>query len=120
MTGKMLVFAHGIWTYQKTSEVLAAAGLRTIEHYVRVRRARILHWVKDRPIYKLCQTVISRRVTPPRKFWWEFPMHLDEVAGAQPAVLADVQGGGSNPCCCLGQRPGVSPPPPSNGLKASM
>ena len=42
MTGKMPVLAHGIWTYPKTSEVLAAAGLRNIEHYVRVRRARIL------------------------------------------------------------------------------
>ena len=28
MTGKMPVFAHGIWTYPKTSEVLAAVGLR--------------------------------------------------------------------------------------------
>ena len=42
MTGKLPVLAHGIWTYPKTSEVLAAAGLRNIEHYVRVRRARIL------------------------------------------------------------------------------
>ena len=71
MTGKMPVFAHGIWTYPKTSEILAAAGLRTIEHYVRVRRAKILHWMKDRLIYQLCQKAGRRRGTPPRKFWWD-------------------------------------------------
>ena len=42
MTGKMPILASGIWVYPKTSEVLAAAGLRNIEYYVRVRRARIL------------------------------------------------------------------------------
>ena len=42
MTGKMSVLASGVWVYPKTSEVLAAAGLHTIEYYVRVRRARIL------------------------------------------------------------------------------
>ena len=43
MTGKMLVFTRGIWTYPKTSEVLAAVGLRNIEYYVRICRARILN-----------------------------------------------------------------------------
>ena len=38
MTGKVPVLAHGIWTYPKTSEVLAAAGLR----YVRILYERIL------------------------------------------------------------------------------
>ena len=42
MTGKLPVLAQGIWTYLKTSEVLAAAGLGSIKYYVRVRRARIL------------------------------------------------------------------------------
>ena len=36
MMGKRPVLAHGIWTYPKSSEVLAAAGLRNIEHYVHV------------------------------------------------------------------------------------
>ena len=81
MTGKLPVLAHGIWTYPKTSEVLAAAGLRNIEHYVRVRRANILKWVEQQPIYQLCQRAVRRRGTPPRTFWWELPMHPDEATG---------------------------------------
>ena len=87
MTGKIPVLAHGIWTYPKTSEVLATAGLRNIEHYVRVRRANILKWVEHLPIYQLCQRAVRRRGTPPCTFWWELPMHPDEATGAAPAVL---------------------------------
>ena len=68
MTGKMPVSAHGIWMYPKTSEVLAAACLCNIEHYVRVLRARILKLVEARPIYQLCQRAVRRRGTPPRTF----------------------------------------------------
>ena len=42
------------WVFPKTKTVLAAAGLHTIEHYVQVRKARILRWVEDRPILKFC------------------------------------------------------------------
>ena len=100
MTGKLPVLAHGIWTYTKTSEVLAAEVLRNMEHYVRVRRARILKWVKQRPIYQLCQRAVRRRGTPPHTFWWELPMHLDDATGGTPAVVADEgeggKGGGRN------------------------
>ena len=94
MTGMMPVSANGLWTYRKKSEVLAAAGLRTIEHYVRVRRARIFLWVMDRPIYQMCQRVVRRCGTPPRTFWWDQPMHLDEAAGRAGLALADEGEGG--------------------------
>ena len=94
MTGKFPVLAHGIWTYPKTSEVLAAAGLRNIENFVRVRRARILKWVQERPIYQLCQRAVRRRGTPPRTFWWELPMHLDEATGGRPLLLLMKEKGG--------------------------
>ena len=81
MTGKLPVLAHGIWTYPKTSEVLTAAGLRNIEHYVRVRRACILKWVEARPIYRLCQRAVRRRGTQPRTFLGELPMHPDKEKG---------------------------------------
>ena len=87
MTGKIPVSAHGIWTYPTTSEVLAAAGLRNIEHYVRIRRDRILKWVEARPIYQLCQRAVRRRGTPPRTFRWELPMHLDEATGGSPMLV---------------------------------
>ena len=94
MTGKMPVLAHGIWTYPKTSEVLAAAGLRNIEHYVRVRRARIFKWVEARSIYQLCQRAARRRGTPPHTYWWDLPMYLDDAAGGATPVLADEGEGG--------------------------
>ena len=89
MTGKLPVLAHGIWTYPKTSEILAAAGLRNIEDYVIVHRANILKWVEQRPIHQLCQRAVRRRGTPPRTFWWGLPMHPDEATGKAPAVVAD-------------------------------
>ena len=71
MSGKLPVLAQGIWTYPKTSEVLAAAGLRTIEHYVRKRRDRILKWVEARPIYRLCKEAVKMRGTSPCTYCWE-------------------------------------------------
>ena len=64
--------------------VLATAGLHTIEHYVQVRRARIMRWVEDRPILKLCREVERRRGTTSRLYWWEQPMDLDEASVGAP------------------------------------
>ena len=101
MTGRMPVLANGVWVYPKTEEVLAAAGLRSIEYYVRIRRARILKWVEARPIYRLCRAAVRKRGTPPRTFWWEqpmnmelAPMHLEEATGVRALVLADEGEGG--------------------------
>ena len=58
----------GSWTFPKTKTVLTATGLHSIEHYVQVRRARILQWVEDRPILKLCREVERRRGTTPRLY----------------------------------------------------
>ena len=55
MSGILPKFTIRRWKYPKMQKVLAAAGLRTIEHYVQVRRARILNWVQDRPILKMCR-----------------------------------------------------------------
>ena len=73
------------WVFPKTKTVLEAAGLHTIEHYVQVRRARILRWVEDRPILKLCREAERRRGTTPRLYWWEQPMDLDEASAGAPA-----------------------------------
>ena len=75
----------GSWVFPKTKIVLAAAGVHTIEHYVQVRRARILRWVEDRPILKLCSEAERRRGTTPRLYWWEQPMDLDEASAGAPA-----------------------------------
>ena len=78
----------GTWRYPKTKAVLAAAGLRTILHYVQVRRASIMRWVVDRPILELCRLAERRRGTTPHTFWWEQPMDLDETSAGAPAGVA--------------------------------
>ena len=83
MTGMLPKLTSGRWKYPKMQTELAAAGLRTIEHYVQVCRARILNWVQDRPILKMCRLAERRRGSLPRLYWWEQPMHLDEASGGE-------------------------------------
>ena len=68
MTGLLPKKVGGSWKFPKTKTVLAAAGLHTIEHFVQVRRARILRWVEDRPILKLCREAERRRGITPRLY----------------------------------------------------
>ena len=85
MTSLLLKKVGGSWKLPKTKTVLAAAGLHTIAHYMQVRRARIIRWVIDRPILKLCMSARRRRGTTPRLYWWEQPMELDEASAGAPA-----------------------------------
>ena len=85
MTGLLPKKVGGSWKFPKTKTVLTAAGLHTIKHYVQVRRARILRWVEDRPILKLCREAERRRGITPRLYWWEQPMDLDEASVGAPA-----------------------------------
>ena len=85
MTGLLPKLIGGSWKFPKTKTVLAAAGLHTIEHYVQVRKARIMHWVIERPILKLCREAKTRRGTTPRLYWWEQSMDLDEASAGVPA-----------------------------------
>ena len=90
MTGLLPKITGGTWKYPKTKTVLAAAGLHTIEYYVQVRRARILRWVEDIPILKMCWSADRRRGTTPRLHWWEQPIELDDTSrGTPPAVAAE-------------------------------
>ena len=85
----------GSWKFPKTKTVLAAAGLHTIKHFVQVRRARILRWVENRPILKLCREAEMRHGTTPRLYWWEQPMDLEASAGAPAdATTEGVRGDG--------------------------
>ena len=84
MTIVLPKMTNGTWKYPKKKTVLAAAGLHTIEHCVKVRRAHIMRWVIDRPIMKLCRSVERRRGTTPCLYWWEQPMDLDEASTGAP------------------------------------
>ena len=71
MTGLLPKTVGGLWKFTKMKTVLVAASLHIIKHYVQVRRARILRWVEDRLIPKLCRESERRRGTTPRLYWWE-------------------------------------------------
>ena len=76
MAGMMPRKRGGVWEYPKSREVLAAVGLRPVEHYIRVRRATIARWITHRPIFDLCKETERRRGLTPRQFWWEQSLDL--------------------------------------------
>jgi hypothetical protein len=52
--------------------------MATILHYINVRRATIFQYVVDRLIYKVCKGGEWRMGSPPRQWWWEQKMSLDD------------------------------------------
>ena len=84
MTDLLLKMTGGTWKYPKTKTVLAVKGLHTIEHYVQVRRARILRWVEGRPILELCRSAERRYGITPRLCWREQSMYLDKASTGAP------------------------------------
>ena len=100
MTGLLPKKVGGSWKFPKTKTVLAVAGLHTIAHYVQVCRARIMHWVEDMPILKLCREAERRTGTTPRLYWWKQPMDLDKASAGVPAnatTKGNREDGGSPP-----------------------
>ncbi len=68
---------NGSWTYPCTKEVLKAAGLETISHYMDVRRQTVANFIVNQPIFELCAGAVRKRGLPVRPFWWDQPMDLD-------------------------------------------
>jgi len=79
------------WRYPDTPAVMEEVGLHPIAHYVEVRRQTIASYIVNRTLFNCCVNGERRRGTNPHLWWWEQPMHLDEVrAGAQaPAMVTD-------------------------------
>ena len=76
MAGMMPRKRGNVWEYLKSREVLAAVGLRSVEHCIGVRRATIARWITHRPIFDLCKETERRRGSTPRQFWWEQSLDL--------------------------------------------
>ena len=98
MTSLLPKIIGSSWKFPKEKTVLSDTGLLTIEHYMQVRRARIMRWVIGRPILKLCREAERRRGTTPRLYWWEQPMDLDEASVGAPAdaTIEGVRGDGGH------------------------
>ena len=60
--------------------ILNKAGLHTIQEYVEVRRTKIMKFVLNRPIYKLCRDAERKCGTGNRQYWWEQSFDLEKLA----------------------------------------
>jgi hypothetical protein len=55
MTGKRPVkLRDGTWTYPNSVQVLEDAGLKTVAHYIAVRRQHIANYIVNKPIFMTC------------------------------------------------------------------
>jgi len=93
MAGKRsLKLRDGMWTYPNSAEVLDEVGLKTIAHYIGVRRQHIASYIVDKPIFQSCVDGVRRRGSSARQFWWAQSMDLEEARAARiagPAVVSD-------------------------------
>ena len=64
----------GSWTYPDTEAVMQEVGLRSISHYVEVRRQHIFNFIVNRPIFDLCREGVRKRGSSHRLFWWDQPL----------------------------------------------
>jgi hypothetical protein len=67
----------GSWTYPRSEEVLEAVGMKSIAHYVDIRRQTVANFIVNRPIHELCARVVRKRGSPVRPFWGDQPTDLD-------------------------------------------
>jgi hypothetical protein len=93
---------NGSWTYPRLIDVLKAAGLDTISHYMDVRRQTVANFIVNRPIFELCAGAVRKRGSPVRPFWWDQPMDLNLArerglrpllpTPMEPAIVEDDKG----------------------------
>ena len=67
----------GSWSYLCSEDVLDAAGLHTIAHYMDVHRQTVANFIVNQPIWELCAGAVRRRGSLIQPFWWDQPMDLD-------------------------------------------
>jgi hypothetical protein len=60
-------------------EVLEAVGMKSIAHYVEVRRQTVPNFIVNRLIHELCAGAVRKRGLPVQPFWWDQLMDLDLV-----------------------------------------
>ena len=66
----------GTWVYPKSADVLRAARLRPLRHYIQKRRATVATTIGERPILEECRGAARLRGSPVRTTWWEQDLSL--------------------------------------------
>jgi hypothetical protein len=72
----------GTWTYPNSAAVLDKVGLKTIAHYIGMRRQHIASYIVDKPIFQTCMDGVRRRGSGIRQFWWAQSMDLEMARAA--------------------------------------
>jgi hypothetical protein len=81
-----------MWTYQKSVAVLDKVGLKTIAHYIGVRRQHIASHIVNKPIFQSCMDGVRRRGSSVCQFWWAQSMDLEMALAARiagPVAIKD-------------------------------
>ena len=93
MAGKRpLKLPDGAWEYPNSAAVLDEVGLKTIAHYIGVRRQHIASYIVDKPIFQTCWDGVRKRGSSVRQFWWAQSMDLETARAARlagPVVVTD-------------------------------
>ncbi len=82
----------GRWMYPKSAAVLDEVGLKTIAHYIGVRRQHIASYIVDKPIFQSCMDGVRRRGSSVCHFWWTQSMDLETAQAARivgPVAIKD-------------------------------
>ncbi len=80
----------GSWLYPHSKDVLEAASLHTIAHYMDVCRQTVANFIVNQPIWGLCVGAVRRRGSLIQLFWWDQPIDLD--LATERGLLLPVQG----------------------------
>ena len=86
----------GTWKYPNLTAVLDKVGLKSITHYIGVRRQHIAIYIVDKPIFRTHLNGVRRCGSSVRQFWWAQPMDLEMAWAAWrlagPVVISDDEG----------------------------
>ncbi len=75
----------GTWTYPISAAVLDKVRLKTIAHYIGMRRQHIASYIVDKPIFQSCMDGVRRRGSSVCWFWWAQSMDLETARAARIA-----------------------------------
>ena len=114
LTGTRPKEVKGEWVYPHTADVLRAAGLQTLEHYIDKRRHTIATTIQGRPILEECRRAERLTGTPLRLNWWKQRLDYtgEEAKGEKGKEAGDTGGLNSYAPPACSPAPTVNPPPP--------
>jgi hypothetical protein len=83
------------WTYPNSAAVLDKVRLKTIAHYIGVRRQHIASYIVDKPIFQTFMDGVRRSGSSVRQFWWAQSMDLETAWAARIAgpIVSNDDGG---------------------------